>query len=187
MPKRIKKMAARTTRRALTKLLKAVSAAKDARVFHGSDVLVSTPRIMQPIRALDFGIGFYTTTNKEQADNFAKKVQDRNDSAERHISAYTLNIDLLEKQSILFFEKPDKAWLDFVSANRNGTYDGEAFDVIYGPVANDTIFKTFIAYQNGTLDEKETLRRLKIRSLYNQMVLTNENALKCLSFAGELK
>jgi len=180
-------MPAISTKRALTKLLKVVSSAKDRRVFHGSDVLVPMPRIMQPIRALDFGIGFYTTTNKEQADNFAKKVQDRNGSAERHIGAYTLNIELLAKQNVLFFEKPDKTWLDFVSANRNGTYNGEIFDVIYGPVANDTIFKTFIAYQNGTLDEKETLRRLKIRPLYNQLVLTNENALKCLSFAGELK
>jgi len=74
-----------------------------------------------------------------------------------------------------------------VSANRNGTYNGEIYDVIYGPVANDTIFKTFIAYQNGTLSEQETLKRLKIRPLYNQLVLTNKEALKCLSFLRELK
>jgi len=156
-------------------------------VYHGSDVLVDIPRIMQPVRALDFGPGFYTTTNKEQAKNFAKKVQDRNGSVENHISIYALNIELLSEQKGLFFEKPNKKWLDFVSANRNGTYNGEKYDVIYGPVANDTIFKTFIAYQNGTLSEQETLRRLKIRPLYNQLVLTNEEALKCLSFAGELK
>jgi hypothetical protein len=152
-------------------------ATKNIRVYHGSDVLVEIPRIMQPIRALDFGLGL----------NFAKKVQDRNGSAENHISIYVVNIELLSKQKSLFFEKPNKKWLDFVSANRNGTYNGEIYDVIYGPVANDTIFKTFIAYQNGTLSEQETLRRLKIRPLYNQLVLANEDALKCLSFAGELK
>jgi len=160
---------------------------KNMPVYHGSDVLVEFPRIMQPVRALDFGAGFYTTTNEEQAKSFAEKVQERNGSVENHISIYTLNFELLKKQNLLFFNKPNKKWLDFVSANRNDIYNGEIYDVIYGPVANDTIFKTFIAYQNGTLSEWEILKRLKIRPLYNQLVFTNEESIKCLSFVGELK
>ena len=160
---------------------------KNMSVYHGSDVLVEIPKIVQPVRALDFGAGFYTTTNEEQAKSFAKKVQERNGSVESHISIYTLNVELSEKQKLLFFNKPNKKWLDFVSANRNEIYTGEIYDVIYGPFANDTIFKTFIAYQNGILSEWETLKRLKIRPLYNQLVFTNEKSIKCLSFAGELK
>ena len=125
-------------------------------VYHGSDILVNKPVIMKPVRALDFGCGFYTTTNSEQAINFSKIVQDRNGSAERHISIYTLDVELLSKKNILYFNKPNKKWLDFISANRNGIYDGKIYDIIYGPVANDTVFKIFIAYQNGTLSEKET-------------------------------
>jgi hypothetical protein len=44
---------------------------------------------------------------------------------------------------------------------------------------------SFIAYQNGILSEKETLKRLKVRRLYNQLVFTNEESLKCLVFRGE--
>jgi len=164
---------------------KKLFSSKNVQIYHGSDILVKAPKIMQPVRALDFGPGFYTTTNINQAKNFAKKVQDRNESVETHISIYTLNMELMKKQNILFFNKPDKKWLDFVSENRNGTYTGQVYDIIYGPVANDTIFKTFIAYQNGILDEKETLKRLKIRDLYNQLVFTNEEALVCLQFYGE--
>jgi hypothetical protein len=163
-----------------------ILALKTIQIYHGSDILVKEPKIIQPIRALDFGHGFYTTTNIDQAKSFAKKVQDRNGSSHTHISVFSLNIDLLKRQNILFFNKPDKKWLDFVSANRNGTYTGEIHDIIYGPVANDTIFRTFIAYQNGILSERETLKRLKIRKLYNQLVFTNEEALKCLLFSGEL-
>ena len=159
------------------KLFKDILAEKKIKLYHGSDTVIDKPIIKQPVRALDFGPGFYTTTNIEQAKNFAKKVQDRNASDENHISIYTLNIDLLKKLKVLFFDKPDKRWLDFVSANRNGTYQEEIYDVIYGPVANDTVFKTFIAYQNGILNEKETLKRLKVRDLYNQLVFTNEEAL----------
>jgi hypothetical protein len=164
---------------------KEILSSKNIKIYHGSDILIENPKIIQPVRALDFGQGFYTTTNIEQAESFAKKVQDRNGSSETHISIYTLNTNMLNKLKCLFFNKPDKKWLDFVSANRNGTYNGKIFDVIYGPVANDTVFKTFIAYQNGTLSEKETLKRLKVRKLYNQLIFTNEEALKCLQFYGE--
>ena len=43
-------------------------------VYHGSNVEVSTPRLIQQNRFLDFGFGFYTTTNKVQAISFAEKV-----------------------------------------------------------------------------------------------------------------
>jgi hypothetical protein len=164
---------------------KEILLSKNIHVYHGSDILVKEPKIIQPVRALDFGIGFYTTTNINQAISFSKIVKDRNASNQTHISVYTLNIDLLKRKNALFFDKPDKKWLDFVSENRNGTYNGRLYEIIYGPVANDTIFKTFIAYQNGILSEKETLKRLKIRDLYNQLVFTNEEALKCLSYSGE--
>lgn len=55
-------------------------------------------------------------------------------------------------------------------------------DCVYGPVANDTIFKTFIAYQNGILTKQDTIDRLKVRPLYNQLVFKTEAALKFLEF-----
>jgi hypothetical protein len=164
---------------------KDILSSKNIQIYHGSDTLVKEPKIIQPVRALDFGTGFYTTTNINQAISFSKIVKDRNGSNNSYISVYTLNIDLIRSKNALFFDKPDKKWLDFVSGNRNGTYDGHLYDIIYGPVANDTIFKTFIAYQNGILSEKETLKRLKIRDLYNQLVFTNEEALKCITYFGE--
>ncbi|MDR2965778.1 MAG: DUF3990 domain-containing protein [Treponema sp.] len=167
-------------------LFKDILSSANIKVYHGSDVLVQHPKIIQPVRALDFGAGFYTTANIEQAKSFAKRVQDRNGTSEKHISVYSLNIELIKKMNCLYFNKPDKKWLDFVSANRNGIYSGINYDIIYGPVANDTIFRTFIAYQNGILSEKETIKRLKISRLYNQMVFTNEEALKCIEFFDKL-
>lgn len=159
---------------------------KELKIYHGSDILIKEPQIIQPTRALDFGQGFYTTINMNQAKSFAQKVRNRNGSSQTHISIYNLDIDSLKKQHSFYFDKPDNKWLDFVSANRNGTYNGEKYDIIYGPVANDTIFRTFIAYQNGILNAEETIERLKIRELFNQLVFTNEKSLNCLSFSGEL-
>ena len=56
--------------------------------------------------------------------------------------------------------------LDFVFANRNGSYNGEHYDIVFGSVANDTIYRTFIAYEEGILTKDETLARLKVKKLF---------------------
>lgn len=40
-------------------------------VYHGSNIDIREPKIIQSNRALDFGFGFYTTTFKEQAEKWA--------------------------------------------------------------------------------------------------------------------
>lgn len=56
-------------------------------LYHGSNVIVEQPKLIRQNRYLDFGFGFYTTTNRDQAVNFAQKVTDR-----RKTGAATLNI-----------------------------------------------------------------------------------------------
>ena len=46
-------------------------------LYHGSNVTVEQPKLIKQNRYLDFGFGFYTTTNRNQAVNFAQKVTHR--------------------------------------------------------------------------------------------------------------
>ena len=152
-------------------------------IYHGSDTEVINPEIRISNRALDFGFGFYTTTNHNQAYSSAVKIRERNNGGQAIISSYTCELDKMRKElNILWFDTPSEEWLDYVSNNRNGLIKNDNYDCIYGPVANDTIFKTFIAYQNGTLTKEETIQRLKIRPLYNQLVFKTEKSLKYISF-----
>ena len=43
-------------------------------LYHGSNTIVEKPKLVEQNRFLDFGYGFYTTTNKDQAENFSKKI-----------------------------------------------------------------------------------------------------------------
>ena len=85
---------------------------------------------------------------------------------------------------VLRFAFPDEDWLDFVSENRAGTYDGDKYDIIYGPVADDDVYTTFTLYSAGALTKEQALEALKIKKLYNQLVLTSEHALSYLRFIG---
>ena len=154
-------------------------------IYHGSNLVVEKPILITQNRYLDFGYGFYTTTNKEQAISFADKVYRRKNEGTRQVSIYEIKEDkLFAECSVLRFDSPDEAWLDFVSENRNGSYQGKKYDVVYGPVANDDVYTTFTLYQSGALSKEQTLEALKIKKLYDQMVFASEKALSLLEFVG---
>lgn len=154
-------------------------------VYHGSNLTVSKPELVPQNRFLDFGYGFYTTTNKAQAIGFADKVTKRRREGARTVSIYELDEKVAFSEcSVLRFEAADEAWLDFVSENRSGNYEGAAYDFIFGPVANDDVYTTFTLYTAGVLTKEQTLEALKIKKLYNQLVLTSEKAIRYLKFIG---
>ena len=154
-------------------------------LYHGSNTIVSEPKLIPQNRFLDFGFGFYTTTNKTQAIGFADKVYKRRKEGGRVVNIYELDeAKTFTECSILNFDSANEAWLDFVSDNRAGNYNGDSFDIIFGPVANDDVYTTFNLYTAGVLSKEQTLDALKIKKLYNQLVFTSKKALSYLKYIG---
>ena len=151
-------------------------------IYHGSNVTVEEPKILTPNRYLDFGAGFYTTTNYDQALNFAGKVTMRKKSGRSTVNIYELDESVFKKVKVLNFDSADEAWLDFVSDNRSGIDRTEGYDLICGPVANDDVYQTFILYSTGVYTKEQTIEALKIKKLYNQYVFTTDYALSFLTF-----
>lgn len=162
-------------------------------LYHGSDQIIEFPELRPTIRTIDFGPGFYTTTNREQAENFAVKVYDRSIRAGniprgRFISIYEADYGAMKNDlEILRFESADEDWFDFVIANRRNIYQDKKYDIIYGPVANDTIYRTLIAFETGVLSKTETIDRLKVRQLFDQMTFASERSLAFLKYSGFLE
>jgi len=125
----------------------------------------------------------------DQAADFAGKVKVRRDSGVGYISVYEVApIETLKQEiTLLEFKSPDYDWLDFVFENRSGIYSGKLYDIIYGPVANDRIYRTFVAYEDGIITKDETIERLKVIELYNQMTFTTDKALSLLKYIGNFE
>ena len=43
-------------------------------LYHGSNMIVEKPKLIEQNRFLDFGYGFYTTTNVGQAETLQEKL-----------------------------------------------------------------------------------------------------------------
>jgi hypothetical protein len=154
-------------------------------LYHGSNIAVKKPNLDLSRKNLDFGIGFYTTVNKDQAVAFARKVMTRKGQKSQSVSVYDIDIDAAESAlDILRFPAPDKLWLDFVHENRHGTYTGKLYDLVIGPVANDDVFATLMIYEQGILNVEQTLEALKVKELYSQYVFKTEKALSLLRYTN---
>jgi len=140
-------------------------------IYHGSDVVVEKPEILQSSRLLDFGTGFYTTSRKEQAVRWAEKVSIRNNTKKKLLSVYNFHLEKAKNElNIIDFTYADEKWLDFVTANRRGKEILEEYDIVIGPVADDNVYLTIKLFETGVLDKDEALKRLKVEKLFDQIL-----------------
>lgn len=147
-------------------------------IYHGSTEPITEPRILRNQRALDFGNGFYTTTNIEQAEQWARKVAERKNENRRIISIYEFDENIAERElTVLKFSEPGREWLKFVCDCRNDRIVKCSYDMVFGPVADDRVYEAIKLYEAGTLNEEETLKRLKIQKLFNQILFHTEHSL----------
>jgi hypothetical protein len=152
-------------------------------IFHGSDRPIEHPEIRETNRYLDFGIGFYTTSNESQALRWASRVRMRNSSESEVLSVYNFDMEGAKKKlKLKTFNKADREWLDFVLTNRNGKIWPETYDLVIGPVADNSVYATLKLFETGLLEIEETVRRLKTEKLCDQILFHTGKALEFCSF-----
>lgn len=152
-------------------------------LYHGSNVAVTEPRLIGQTRGLDFGEGFYLTTDERQAARFSEIVCNRRAEGIPTVSVYEFDMEAAKKNfSVRKFESANAEWLRFVTDNRLKTYSGVFYDVVVGAVANDTVMPTIQAYLNEFINEEATLITLKTSKLTDQVCLKSEKVLSLLRF-----
>ena len=156
------------------------------KLYHGSLEEIRNPRILLPTRTLDYGMGFYTTTSYEQAEQWVKRRQKRTASV-GYVNVYQLDEQASQDLRVLWFDKPDEAWLDFVMSNRESLEFQHDYDLVYGPVANDRVYAAFALYEGGLLDKEGLIRELKTYELIDQLLFHTERSLRYLDFVTSQK
>jgi hypothetical protein len=153
------------------------------KLYHGSTVEIIKPEIITTNKFLDFGNGFYTSSDRKQAANWAEIKRRRLKTPDAVLNIYEIAGDVFERPgfSCMVFENADKRWLEFVIANRKGAVTHN-YDLVKGKVADDTIFQTIALYETNVLTFRETIRRLKTSVLYDQILFHTEKALMELNF-----
>ena len=154
-------------------------------LYHGSNVEVKKPKILNVRRGLDFGAGFYATSDLQQAQRWAKLTTNRRRTGAPTVSAYDFDYKNASQEiKVIAFDKPNKDWLEFVSANRTCQYTGEKFDLVIGPVANDKTILTINDYISGAISSETALILLEPTKLSDQYAFLTHKALSFLRCEG---
>ena len=153
-------------------------------VFHASTQEVLRPDTLHSRKYLDFGSGFYVTTLRQQAVNYAERFKRRKLKA--CLNTYEL-ADTYKSYRIKHLERYDAEWLDFVTECRKGNVVGE-YDIVRGGIANDKVFRTIDMYFAGDITKDEALRRLLYEKPNDQLCFRTQDALdNCLTFKSSIE
>ena len=151
-------------------------------LYHGSNIPVPEPRLLNPARPLDFGSGFYLTSDLNQAQRWAKRTTSRRQTGAPTTSVYEFNDSVPIEHKVLRFDGPTESWFDFVIGNRTVESFANDFDIVIGPVANDQTIVTLNLYLDGLLTKKAAIDDLLTRRLSDQYAFRTTGALALLKF-----
>lgn len=158
------------------------------RLYHGSTVAVKRPALRTGRVNTDFGKGFYTTTDFEQAARWARIRRERARAEVAVVSVYEVDDALLSNEDlhIMEYNGATEEWLNFVVANRRSAALHN-YDIVLGPVANDNLYATISMYENGQLSVEAAIVQLKTHVLYNQVSFHTKKALAQVRFIEAVK
>lgn len=151
-------------------------------VYHGSNLEVRFPILIPSKRLLDFGAGFYVTSDLEQAKKWALRTTNNRGNGVPTVSVYSFDTPPLEQLKLLKFDQADQEWLRYIAANRTGKADTDEYDVVFGPVANDQAIRTVNNYLKGYFPEDIAIQLLLPQKLKDQYAFRTEAALSILHF-----
>ncbi|MGM9741594.1 MAG: DUF3990 domain-containing protein [Candidatus Cryptobacteroides sp.] len=152
------------------------------RLYHGSIDVVAHPEIRKPNRTLDYGSGFYTTTDYVQAEQWALR-RIKNTQKNAYVNIYEIDVEAIRNANTLWFDSPSEEWVDFVYSNRNNRLFDHNYDFVYGPVANDRVYAPqFALYEAGLISKQTLIQELKTYTLVDQLLFNTPLSLKFITF-----
>ena len=142
----------------------------------------------------DFGTGFYTTEIFEQAKAMAIQKSKLFGGAPCVLS-YETDDGFLSDVTfpVKVFPETSEEWAKFIINNRNYEFTDFAsplcnrdnkYEIVMGPVANDTLTTLIRRYQRGYIDSAILLKEMKYVAPTNQYSFHTERAVRLLKMAG---
>lgn len=147
-------------------------------------MVVRNPSLRPGRPNADFGKGFYTTSNFEQAVRWAHIKQEREKAERAVVSVYEFDESLLENQDLKIrkFTGADEPWLLFVTDCRQSR--PHEYDLVQGPVANDKVIMTVNLYESGVLSAEAAILQLRVYNTYDQLSFHTRRVIQTLRFVG---
>lgn len=150
-------------------------------LYHGSDIEVKNPKIIDSEKGRDFGPAFYLTPIKEQAERMAKRKQKINKSKQAFVSVFEWDED---KTNLKYkeYKKADEEWLEMIIKCRTDAKYKHNYDIVEGKIADDSVGTTISLVIEEQLTKEEAIKKLQFQKINSQIAFCNDECIKKLKF-----
>ena len=132
-------------------------------LYHGSNIAIETIDLSKSKPNKDFGKAFYLSIQKQQALEMAAFTVERF-GGKPMVTAFKFDETCLKDAQLryLSFNEYSREWADFILANRDADTESNIhdYDIIYGPIANDSVGRQIFNLKEGYIDIEEFMKRL---------------------------
>lgn len=142
-------------------------------LYHGSNVVVESPKILTNGYYKDFGYGFYCTNLEKQARRWALTKR-----GNHIVNVY--DWEEIDALNIVRFSSMSEEWLEFIVNCRRGIE--HSYDIVEGAMADDTIWDYVEDYVNGKISKAAFWELIKFRYPTQQIVFCTSKALQSLKY-----
>ena len=144
-------------------------------LYHTGYQVIRVPDIHIGRVNADFGQGFYLSSDEAFSRRWARSRK----GSDTWLNVYALETEGL---SVKTFSRGAE-WFDYIYRNRAARPDKlSQYDVITGPIANDTIYDTWGIMTSGLLKPAQALQLLSAGPSYTQTVIKTEKAVSKLKY-----
>lgn len=153
------------------------------KLYHGTNEVFDSIMLNKSRKGKDFGIGFYLTPSRKVAQDQADKKAE-NFGGDSIVYEYEIEDTALSELNVMRFNCNDYTmeWAQFIRNNRQNRTRQQLhnYDIVIGPIANDTIGYQIRRLEDGIISEEQFLQEIKYHHITVQYMFGTEKALKLL-------
>ena len=135
------------------------------KLYHGSNIEISTPDLSKSRPYKDFGQGFYLSADKSQAMRMAAQKALQLMQGTPCVSEFEFDESLLTSKelNVKSFNNYSVDWARFVLDNRDirRQHPTHHYDIVYGPIADDGVTFQLRRYLSGVISIEELVKELQ--------------------------
>ena len=132
-------------------------------LYHGSNTSIEKIDLSKSKPNKDFGKAFYLSEQQQQAEEMADFTVERF-GGKPIVTAFVFDETSIEEAQLSFmaFNDYSREWAEFILANRDADTETNIhdYDIVYGPIANDSVGRQIFNLKEGYIDLEEFVKRL---------------------------
>lgn len=151
-------------------------------LYHGTNTDFRQIRLEMSRVGKDFGFGFYLTPDRHVATRQAERKLLQTGAGVKVVQSYFLDEQHLAEFKVLRFDAYTEEWADFILLNRQNRecHSLHDYDVVIGPIANDTVGFQIRRYTEGIITKAQFLQEIMYHHVTMQYFFGTERALTIL-------